>query len=64
MPSNRTLLKFARDAALAAVAAAVLFVTDNIGLLNLNPAAATFVVAGVGLGYRWLRGAMGAEPID
>lgn len=62
VPTTRTYRKFGRDLLAAMIAAGVVFVTDNVGDLELAPEVSTMIVAAVTFGWRWLRGYLGQEP--
>lgn len=60
----RSLKKFGRDLAMAALAGAVVYFTDHVADLGMSPEAAPVVTAAVLLGYRSIRKAMGYDPVE
>lgn len=62
MISVRTLKKFARDGALAVAAYALLWIEQNVGVLELGPETSGIVVAVLLLGHRVIRDARGVSP--
>lgn len=62
LPTSRTLAKSGRDFGLAIIGFCVAYTVAHQADLGLDPEVAGIVPALVQLGYRWLRGLVGAEP--
>lgn len=62
MPSKRTLIKLARDGALAAASAGLLYVADHAADIGFSPEAAALLVPFALFAYRWVRAKAGKEP--
>jgi hypothetical protein len=54
-PSKRTARKFTRDTVVAAIVAALTFVADNTGTLNLSPEASAMMVGVALMLMRYIR---------